>query len=126
MADFGLSRGTMVKTDLAPGAEEEEDYYRSSTGIFPVRKHDATHSIETLLAGCSWAQKASLGLIGVSTDAECDKRMYEKPVEEVQVGQATGSFTFEQISRKFNGKWIGAKRFGIGQKGDYRPIDSYT
>ena len=37
VADFGLSRAVAVSEDAAAGDEEEEQYYRSVKGQFPVR-----------------------------------------------------------------------------------------
>lgn len=77
VADFGLSRGTKTGDGEAPGEETEEGstYYRSQSGIFPVRwtAPEAMESLKFSAASDIWS--FAITLVEIMQDGE---KPYEK------------------------------------------------
>eukprot|EP00959_Pyramimonas_sp_CCMP1952_P406886 8527861-Pyramimonas_sp.AAC.1 len=45
---------------------------------------------------------------------------------EVQAGKAEGPFMFDEVPGAAGKRWVGARRRGIQQGGDWRPIDDFS
>ena len=95
------------------------------SGVFPRRLHEASVSVEQLTKAAKWARPALLGS-KVPLDAEVQKVLWDKTLDEVNRKECRGPFTAEQLDERHPGGWISAKRFGVPQKGSWRPVDDYS
>ena len=97
-----------------------------ATGIFPTRRHEATKSVAEVRKTGKAARKSLLASMRASASKECDKRVYEKTLQERDAGICAGPFTEAEITARFGEHWLLARRFGVPQKGDYRTVDDYS
>ena len=96
------------------------------SGVFPRRLHEASVSVEQLTKAAKWARPALLGSKVSSMDAEAQKVLWEKTLDEIERKECKGPFTAEQLDERHPGGWISAKRFGVPQKGSWRAVDDYS
>ena len=96
------------------------------TGVFPLRRHEASKSISEIAESTEQRRKQFLKSMRPSSSKECDVRVYEKTIEERDEGLCTGPFSEAELDKKYQHKWLPARRFGVPQKGDFRPCDDYS
>ena len=88
------------------------------TGISPKRAHEASLTMEELMAASKWARPALLGARRPDADPKMEDALWRKAREEVSRGECRGPFSAQQLDERHKSGWLAAKRFGVPQKED--------
>ncbi|CAK0909772.1 unnamed protein product, partial [Prorocentrum cordatum] len=97
-----------------------------ATGAFPLKKTEASASFDDLFRTSRWAQMTSPATARPSGDPEIDDVIFEKTRAECKAGWAVGPLSKEHLDEAHGPLWVPARRFGVRQGSDYRPIDDFS
>ena len=113
----------MVHTELRQGFMLTG--YAPPTGIFRTELKPAKLDKAQLMKDAKFLRPLILGkLRRHTTENEDEQTLFDITLEEAQVkGWLQGPFSPEQITEQQKGVWLPVRRFGIWQKGKFRPID---
>ena len=95
-----------------PGSEE-----------FDTEEHKASKTVEELRACAVWAMKAAAGSARPSMGPWVEKEVRKRTLEEVEEGKADGPYTEDEAAKEVSGPYVPARRVGVVQGGEVRPID---
>ena len=70
--------------------------------------------------------KAAAGPARTSVDPWLDQEVRKRTLEEVEEGKADGPYTEEEAAHEVNGPFVPARRVGVVQGGEVRPIDDFS
>ena len=93
----------------------------------PSRKDrwtESTARLEDIDAAAAWIQQALLTQTGPARCTGVNSAIYKRTWEERDLGWAVGAFSPDDVAKRFGKNWDGARRFGVVQGEDYRPIDA--
>ena len=99
--------------------------YVPPTGVFKADLKPAKMDKAQLMKDSKFLRPLILGkLKHASMDTEDEQTLYDITLEEAQgKGWLHGPYSPEEISFQQGGTWLPVRRFGIWQKGKFRPID---
>ena len=99
--------------------------YTGPTGVFKTEIRPAKMDKAQLMADSKFLRPLILGkLKGPAGNTEDEQTLYDLTLEEARDKEwLSGPFDPQQISEHQKGTWLPVRRFGIWQKGKYRPID---
>ena len=121
---FGSHATELLFTLLTQGVPMFGDF--PETGLFPRREHVATISEGELLKASKWARPALLGSKKPYAEGKMESSLWRKTNEELERGECRGPFSAQELDTRHIAGWLGAKRFGVPQKDDFRPCDDYS
>ena len=96
-----------------------------TTGIFPLRRREASRSIEDLWRSSRSAREHILRSVVASTDAQLDRAVYNETIAEIARGWLVGPIEVQDLDSEFP-LWLPARRFGLQQGSKIRVIDDYS
>ena len=94
------------------------------TGVFSKIEPTAADDIEDVLADYVRSNAAVLASCTSSGDAEQDRSLYAKTLDEVEPGWLQGPLDHDDVARL--GPHLVSKRFGVVQGSKLRPVDDYS
>ena len=99
--------------------------YAGPTGIFKTEIRPANLDKQQLMMDAKYLRPLILGKITNQNNVpEDEQALYDLTVDEAaNKGWLDGPFDPSEISEQMGGPWLPVRRFGIWQKGKYRPID---
>jgi hypothetical protein len=121
---YGFPAAELVYQLLISGAPMFGSF--PTTGVFPARQHSATLKLEDLVTASKWARPALLGSRRPYADPKMESSLWKKTYEEIARGECRGPFSDKDLDARHPNGWLAAKRFGVPQKGDFRPCDDYS
>ena len=85
-----------------------------TAGIFPLRRRDASRSIEDLWRSSRSAREHILRSVVASTDAQLDRAVYNETIAEIARGWLVGPIEVQDLDSEFP-LWLPARRFGLNK-----------
>ena len=94
---------------------------------FQAEEHMAELTMQELMMSSKWAIATAKATARSSANPEIDLKVWEKTQVEVKAGKARGPFrTVEEVQAHVGKLFVPARRVGIQQGGDVRPIDDFS
>ena len=124
LRDAGIKDENLVN-DLVDGFRITGELQPS--GLFQRRLKPAALSHDDLKTTAKWAKHTvASSCRAAAKDPKVAAAVWDEALEQVDKGWLRGPFSWSEIDAKYNGVWIGSKRFGILQGEKIRAIDDLS
>ena len=92
----------------------------------PQKSRPALRSADEVLKSGRWSTRVLCASMGPGASRDVDEAVYSRTLDELARGECKGPFTMADLDAMFPSGWVGARRFGVAQKGDVRPVDDFS
>ncbi|CAE7739197.1 unnamed protein product [Symbiodinium sp. CCMP2592] len=124
LADAGIADPHLIK-DFVEGFRITGELQPS--GMFQKRLKPASLSHDDLKTTAKWAKHTvASSCRRAAKDDKVSAAVWDEALEQADKGWLRGPFTWSEVDAKYQGTWIGSKRFGIVQNEKIRAIDDLS